>query len=497
MAISPLNSSVFSVDCPNGNLHSYFPMDLLRLVLTGLPKFIDFCSFTATCSNLRIIYSDDTLCQMLFQKHFPDFPRLVPMQNWLSECQMQQRCIQNSNNGVYLSRTFEIKECDYEGGEIYSFALDEGGNILLGCRDGSLKCYNPSTIECKEVIPACSSTLGKLVYERGLCAAKFHDNTVRIWDLSDLNAPQEIQVPRGDATLSSEVMNCINLIDGQLLVSNEDGIIQVWDPRSKEPPITFKSHIGLPCELALCDTTLFSNSVENGQVAVWDLESGECVKTLNCDILPVSFIQFQKTVFATKQCYPTTDICVWDLKGVSPIPLVCNEQQRWTSLESLAGVHSDDCFVSNAQRSFYLARRTESSPSKYEKCKKINLSGSDHFITAGLVQGVFIYPGPIFSHGGLFFNACKTETVQTEAIFCIDFIASDEDILSELVQKLKSQDPDQQKEGIRRLHLMPSYVRDRVYEEAALAASAFSPESLAQGIENYLAKQTASKPSEK
>src|ERR1700722_8836985 len=128
MAIRPLIND-FSVDCPDGNLYPCFPKDLLRLVLTGLPKFIDFCNFTETCRNLRAIHSDDTLCQMLFHKHFPDYPRLVPMGNWLSECQMQHRCIQNSNNGVYLSRRFEIKECDYEGKNICSFALHDDGSI--------------------------------------------------------------------------------------------------------------------------------------------------------------------------------------------------------------------------------------------------------------------------------------------------------------------------------------------------------------------------------
>lgn len=485
MAISALNTKTFSVDCPNGNLYPCFPKDVLRLVLTGLPKFRDFCNFTETCTNLRAIHSDDPLCRMLFQKHFPDFPRLVPMQNWLSECQMQDRCLQNSSNGVYLSRTFEIKECAYDGGQIYSFAVDDGGNILLGCQDGSLKSFNPSAKECKDLIPACSSPLCKLVYKKGFCAAIFRNNTFRVWDLSDLNSPQEIQVPRGDGALSLKSMNCFNLVDGQLLVSFEDESIQVWDPRSEELPITFKSQIGIPFELTLCDTTLYSNSVENGQVAVWDLKSGECVKTLNCDTAPVSFVEFQKKVIAVNRC--PGKIRAWDLEGVSPIPLVCDEEQQWASPELVGGVVSE-CFISNAQRSFYLARRVTEPSSNYEKCKKIKLSGSDHFITAGWIKDVFACPDPIFSHGCLFFNACKTETILTEAIFCADFIASDEEILKELVQKLRSQNSVQQEEGTQRLALMPDRVRNRVFEEIALISSTPSAENIAQGIENYLAK---------
>ena len=486
MAINPLSPKVFSVNCLNGNLYPCFPKDLLQSVLIRLPKFIDFCNFTETCSNLRVIHSDDTLCWLLFQKHFPNYPRLVPTQNWLTECQMQHRCIENSNNGVYLSRRFEIKECVYDGGELCSFALHDDGSILIGCRDGSLKSFNPSTKECKEVIPACSSWLQELTYEKGLCAAKFGDDTVRIWDLSDLNSPQEIQIPRGDGGLSSNKIlgygNCFNLVDGLLLVGYEDRIIQVWDPRSKELPITFKSHIGTPCDFALCDRTLFSNSLEKGQVAVWDLKSGECIKTLNYGCV-VWFVSFQKKVFGAAE--QGSDLCVWDLENFAPIP----QRER---CPELLDKYTGDRFVSNAQRSFYLARRFSRPPYNYEnrshdydKCKKIKLSGSDHFITAACVKDACIWSGPIFSHGALFF-------VQ-DTLACVDFIASDEDILNELAQKLRSQDPDQQKEGIQRLSLMTYRVFNRVFEEAALVSSTPSAESFAQGIENYLAKLAAPK----
>ncbi len=142
---------------------------------------------------------------------------------------------------------------------------------------------------CKEAYQAFYSNFTKGVYassilqgseQPALCLAIAHgklisgssDKTIKIWDLETGICTQTLQGHRG-------WVRCLAIAHGKLISGSADKTIKIWDLETGACIQTFQAHQGAVYSLATAQGKLISGSPED-TIKIWDLETGACTHTL-------------------------------------------------------------------------------------------------------------------------------------------------------------------------------------------------------------------------
>ena len=73
----------------------------------------------------------------------------------------------------------------------------------------------------------------------------------------------------------------LSLSNNRILSSGEDGSIKIWDTLSGRPIVQFKQNFGIVLDLMnLNETTICTCHLNDNNVRVWNIESGELKQTI-------------------------------------------------------------------------------------------------------------------------------------------------------------------------------------------------------------------------
>jgi hypothetical protein len=254
---------------------------LPTLPLEIMENIFEFLEFKDTCSTLQSyqrlycsVRLDNRFWERFFWSHF-SFPRVAPQENWLKECEIQDRSMYNIITGRCTVNEFKPH------GVIACFARDEKGRFIVGFINGEIAVCDPKTGERDELCnldpPQKILTLGGLYavqYKKGVC----------VWELATQELTFSFEAQGGEF---DEEIEGIDFMDGRLVIGvavkipafsknisdNEPTyIINIFDLKSKKDPIVWPFRVA-PVAIALYGKTLACAFTGQPNLCIWDLES--------------------------------------------------------------------------------------------------------------------------------------------------------------------------------------------------------------------------------
>jgi TIR domain/WD domain, G-beta repeat len=107
----------------------------------------------------------------------------------------------------------------------------------------------------------------------GRLASASRDQTVKIWNLSTLEA--EASFAHG-----SQVRGVVALSDGRLASAESDGKVRIWNLQTKKLEASFQELPGLLYRVAMLPDGRLAGGYSGGEIALWNTASGTIEKTL-------------------------------------------------------------------------------------------------------------------------------------------------------------------------------------------------------------------------
>ena len=436
------------------------PPEIIRLVLQCI-RFKDVASFSQTCERFyKIIHNDEGVWSALFLKHFPNLPRFEPLLSWRTECELQRRCTRNIIAGLHSFHAIPIGQSTNSNSKASCIALDETDNILIGYDNGAVTILNPKTKEteqlcCGETSPDFNDSIRFLICEEGLYITGLQQE-VKVWDAKTKKMVTSFGV--GDNT--SHIVH-MKFVEGKLLVSSAHGYgisapttIRIWDPKSIKIRI-IQSFDQCPSDIALCGKT-FIAAFEFGGIHAIDLES-QVTQVLKGAPSTIYALSGKILFLCDKNRGKIYIYSLDDPKNPSEIYL-------WADFgipSGFTGEHISDrsrCSLEELSLFFnlFLSEEFEHFDSSHR-----------NKITRIIPQQVY-YDIPCVFHRGKIYYFCSDK----EAILCIDFTASHEAILQQLVQMLERNNRSLYY-AVKIIKRMPKAVQDAIeknYPETSQAA---------------------------
>jgi hypothetical protein len=509
--VIPLIKREFSLNQPNANLYPYLPKDMLVLILSYLPKLVDLCNFNQTCRNLYPLRNEDGLWNILFKRCFPHLANVVPRQSWFDLCQAEHLGIRNVIQEKYATQRFSI-----EGeGNITCLTLTGDGRVVFGKEDGSIRILDPMTGETV-LLADCSED--KRVF--GLeCKGDFllsdYANKFRIWDLTK---KQEIAISYGEKGFPEKELYGSSLSnEGQLFVSsgssgddNNQYALWIWD--LKQPEVAPQAIMLDKCALAphICGRTVLFDNAQDAEISFFNLDTNKHQIFIN---YTDSLIQHASNSIALGFMDETTfcsrgregnknkgPIFVWDLKceatkGQAPSPskVIAEDEEA-----HLFRVTWDSAIKSETTWPENLLRPLKNDP----VCSfpELSLLFQRYAFLTDDTEGPWKDPaltmmscGPnynIFSRCSAYQNGKFFYCSDAKSISCVKFAASDREILADIAEALKSENPSRANYAKNRLTGMPQPIRDAIHNSVEIAIHEISGRHAQQSRQQIEAQET-------
>jgi hypothetical protein len=506
-------------------IHDSLPNEILHPLFILFLKFREILSMGQACKILYEISTDDYLWEKLFQREFSNAPRIALGKSWQEECKLQWRFISNCINGNYASQVFRVNQTG-----VSAFTGTDDGRLVLGYQDGSVKIFDPRanelTLLATGLFPEAPEAVDKLGYENGLCYAHTKKGFTRLWDL---NTCKEIPVPQGETGFSVAKTrdNKINLVNGMLLKCPKANVIQMWNPREKENPVsTLQFRLEIK-SMTMCGQTLFYYAERDGEgkIGIYNL------KAKHHNVFNVSDRRhtYYGKIHAVNEKKFFLFGTLWERPyTMSTLVMRCErEEMENLHVSTIRPLGVGDLFLKPVFNNF----PCQWSPSN-QPCSLSELSSIFQAFAPDSDIEKFIIKSPVgrevertipcaYSQGGMYCccidlkledarqslkNArrearrlaedqeasSEDEIVPTDLIFRADFTASNEQILQELAQMLRSGNEADLTNAWQRFQQMPKSVQEeieKISKELANQpdAKGMTPEeALATAISGYL-----------
>jgi WD40 repeat protein len=113
-----------------------------------------------------------------------------------------------------------------------------------------------------------------------LLASASADNTVKLWDVSDVKKTKFIRDLKGH---KNQVLSISFSADAQFLASGSaDKTAKLWNVKTRKCTQTFKGHTDAVESVSLSkDGRYLASGSKDATIKIWDLETGKCIKTFD------------------------------------------------------------------------------------------------------------------------------------------------------------------------------------------------------------------------
>ncbi|ETO16304.1 WD repeat-containing protein [Reticulomyxa filosa] len=201
----------------------------------------------------------------------------------------------------------KILECS-DAFEFAQFSAD--GNMIMSCsRDGNIQFWDVESCKVIKKLRHPDNALGFRFSPDGKTLACYsYDKVFRIWNIE---SGQDIQTVSGVKRIEDICFS----FDSQQIAMAQVGVIEMWNVKTGKQIRRFKAHTRHIKKLMFSlDGQLFVSQSLDGTIRIWDVESGNEVKTLKNPFNLVFFLD-NKTILSC--CYKS--IQLWDVKSETKI----------------------------------------------------------------------------------------------------------------------------------------------------------------------------------
>ena len=212
-------------------------------------------------------------------------------------------------------------------------SLKMKGRLIACTLDNNIQIWNINTGECVNTLIGHSSIIEILEkIDENRFASVSMDGEIRIWNASSFTC---LKIIYTHSPISGHG-HCLTSLSLNIIACSFKFVIQIWDIESGERLKTLNGHSdwvsGLIC---LPNGYLASCSLDNS-IKVWDLDRGECLKTIECDSIFRCVILLKNGNLASCSEYDS-EITIWNV-------------ETGERVQSLQG-HSDDVWRLQVQES--------------------------------------------------------------------------------------------------------------------------------------------------
>jgi WD40 repeat protein len=185
-----------------------------------------------------------------------------------------------------------LKTLSGHGGWVWAIAFSPDGNTLAsGANDHTIKLWDVASSRCLKTLEGHESSVSSLAYRPNgkTLASSSADNTVRLWDLSTGNTTELLQ------GRTNRVRSLAFSPDGIFLATGGiDCTVDIWQVDTGECLRSLKGHLKSLVCVAFAPThfdapeysgehapfPLLATGSQDSTIRLWNIESGQCVKTL-------------------------------------------------------------------------------------------------------------------------------------------------------------------------------------------------------------------------
>jgi WD40 repeat protein len=202
---------------------------------------------------------------------------------------------------------------------IWSIAFNSCGTQLVsGSFDTSIKIWNVQTGLCLQTIPANSRAISAVIFspdDRKIISAS-QDSTIQIWEVIQLDNWQCTRVLQGH---QNNIWSIALDSSGETLISSDlSGVLKIWDLESGQSLKTFCSVSTAFRSLAFHPTSnLLASSSEDGRIRLWDFSTDRCLRTILAHKMAVWQIAFSPEGDLLASCSMDGTVKLWHVSADS------------------------------------------------------------------------------------------------------------------------------------------------------------------------------------
>jgi WD40 repeat protein len=202
---------------------------------------------------------------------------------------------------------------------IWSIAFNSFGTQLIsGSFDTSIKIWDVQAGLCLQTIPANVRAISVVMFspdDQKIISAS-QDSTIQIWEATQLDNWQCIRVLQGH---QNNIWSIALDSSGKTLISSDlSGILKIWDLESGQSLKTFRSASTAFRALAFHPTSnLLASSSEDGKIRLWDLTNYECFRSVLAHEMAVWQIEFSPEGNLLASCSMDGTVKLWNVNADS------------------------------------------------------------------------------------------------------------------------------------------------------------------------------------
>jgi WD40 repeat protein len=224
---------------------------------------------------------------------------------------------------------------------VWSIAFNSCGTQLIsGSFDTSIKIWDVQTGLCLQTIPANSRAISVILFgpdDQKIISAS-QDLTIQIWETVQLDNWQCTRVLQGH---QNNIWSIVLDSTGKTLISSDlSGVLKIWDLESGQSLKTFRSVSTAFRALAFQSTSnLLASSSEDGKIRLWDLNNDECLRSIFAHEMAVWQIKFSPESNLLASCSMDGTVKLWNVSADSNLQECSQPLQTDTSFVLAIAFH--------------------------------------------------------------------------------------------------------------------------------------------------------------
>ena len=191
----------------------------------------------------------------------------------------------NWRSGTHTLQKINCRSENSKG--VYCLQYDDQ-KIVSGLRDNTIKVWDRSTLECKEVLTGHTGSVLCLQYDEQVIVSGSSDATVRVWDIH-----------RGEMVNTlihhSEAVLHLRFSNNLMVTCSKDRSIAVWDIKTPENITLRRVLVGHRAAVNVVDfdEKYIVSASGDRSIKVWDTSSCEFIRTLSGHKRGIACLQYR------------------------------------------------------------------------------------------------------------------------------------------------------------------------------------------------------------